>query len=260
MRRRDVRGRHLRGRHLGGTHVGGTHAGVPLLVFLLLAVWGWVRLALRAFPMPVFSPVTSSGPPVFDAASESIISTAANTSTNAHTCTGANRVLEVAVAIRQSVSGQTVSGMVDAATIAGELRAELWRLIAPATGAHNIVVTLDNTAKFVVHGCSYTGVNQTTPHGTPAKATGTSTTASVDATSAAGELVVDSVASVGTGGTLTVGADQTQRGNGVTTGGTNPSNVNGGISEQAGAASVTMSWGVAVSNEWAIVGVALKPA
>src|SRR3990170_1495808 len=162
MRRRDVRGRHLRGRHLGGTHVGGTHAGVPLLVFLLLAVWGWVRLALRAFPMPVFSPVTSSGPPVFDAASESIISTAANTSTKAHTCTGANRVLEVAVAIRQSVSGQTVSGisyngvaltLVDAATIAGELRAELWRLIAPATGAHNIVVTLDNTAKFVVHGC-----------------------------------------------------------------------------------------------------------
>src|SRR3972149_5162046 len=124
-----------------------------------------------------------------------------------HTCTGANRGLEGAGAIRQSVSGQTgggisynggglalggagadairqsvsgqtVSGisyngvaltLVDAATIAGELRAELWRLIAPATGAHNIVVTLDNTAKFVVHGCSYTGGNQTTPHGAPAK-------------------------------------------------------------------------------------------
>ena len=48
---------------------------------------------------------------------------------------------------------------------------ELWYIKAPATGANNIVITFSASVRGVVAGgMSYTGVDQTTPLGTPANA------------------------------------------------------------------------------------------
>lgn len=168
---------------------------------------------------------------------------------------GADRLLVVAVSIdNRTVTGVTYGGTamtsVGSATNGAQV-SHMWRLIAPATGANNVVVTLSGGGTDIVAvATSYTGVDQTTPLGTAATATGTSTTASVAVTSATDELVVDSVSS--NLGTLTVGAGQTQRGN--TTAGDNF----GGASEEVGATSVTMSWTIGSSSAWASVGVSIK--
>ena len=196
--------------------------------------------------------------PLFDAATTG---TAANatTLTFSHTvgAAGADRLLIVAVSIdNRAVSGVTYNAV--AMTSVGSAQqgkqiSHMWQLVAPATGANNVVVTCSNNGVDIVAvATSYTLVDQTTPLGTAATATGTSTTASVTVTSATGELVVDSVSS--NLGTLTVGAGQTARGNGVA--GDNQ----GGLSEEAGAASVVMSWTIGSSSAWASVGVSLKGA
>ena len=198
--------------------------------------------------------------PLFDAATTG---TAANatTLTFSHTvgAAGADRLLIVAVSIdNRAVSGVTYNAVamtsVGSATAPdGKQISHMWQLVAPATGANNVVVTCSNNGVDIVAvATSYTLVDQTTPLGTAATATGTSTTASVTVTSATGELVVDSVSS--NLGTLTVGAGQTARGNGVA--GDNQ----GGLSEEAGAASVVMSWTIGSSSAWASVGVSLKGA
>jgi hypothetical protein len=140
---------------------------------------------------------------------------------------------------------------------------EQWRLLAPTTGsALTIAVTLTGSVNIIEgFGVSYTGVNQTTPTGTPAGATGASTAPSVNVTSAASELVVDVVGAKADDATetLVVGASQTSRGEeGSSDGGT--VFVYGGVSEEAGAASVTMSWDMSPNNNnWAIAGSPLKP-
>ena len=96
----------------------------------------------------------------------------------------------------------------------------------------------------------YNGVDQTTPTGTATTNNGSSTTPTVDVSSASGELVVD-VVTFG-GGSGTVHASQTQRWLQATATG-------GGASEEAGGATVTMSW-TQNSADWTIAAVPLKPA
>ena len=194
--------------------------------------------------------------PVFDAATTGTAANAGSlTFSHSVGAAGTNRLLIVAVSIdNRTVSGVTYNGVamtsVGSATN-GKQISHMWRLIAPATGANNVVVTLSGGGDDIIAvATSYTGVDQTTPLGTPATATGTSTTASVTVTSATNELVVDSVSS--NLGTLTVDASQTQRGNAVA--GDNQ----GGASEEAGAASVVMSWTIGSSSAWASVGVGIK--
>lgn len=147
------------------------------------------------------------------------------------------------------------------------IRSEMWYITAPATGANNIAITFSASVRAIAGGMSYTGVRQTTPLGTAASAgtEGTFTaTPSVTVSSAAGERVVDTVGirqTANTPGdqTLTAGAGQTQRYNDVS-GTNNNSNVVGAGSEEAGAASVTMSWTAFQSRPWAIVAAPLKPA
>ncbi len=130
---------------------------------------------------------------------------------------------------------------------------ELWYLVAPATGANDIIFS-QNGANDVVGGAtSWTGVDQSTPFGPTATANGTASPATVDVTSASGEVVVDVVAARNAA-TLTVGAGQTQRWNlGVGV-------IDGGGSTEPGAATVTMSWTLTGTFEWAIAGASLKPA
>jgi hypothetical protein len=90
--------------------------------------------------------------------------------TFSHTCTGSNRILIVGVAIADNsdtVTGVTynsvaLTSIASADNFNGSRNVTLWYLIAPATGANNIVVTLSGTpaAFFSVGAASYTGVKQ----------------------------------------------------------------------------------------------------
>lgn len=207
--------------------------------------------------MPFFAIKEAQAAVAFDAATTGTVG-GANALTFSHTvgAGGADRLLIVAVSIdNRTVQSVTYGGVamtnVGTATNGAQI-SSMWRLIAPATGANNVVVTLSGGGTDIVAvATSYTGVDQTTPLGTPVTATGNSVTASVAVTSATGEIVVDSVSS--NLGTLTVGEGQTQRGNGV--GGDNQ----GGSSTEPGATSVTMSWTIGSSSAWASVGVSIKP-
>ena len=223
----------------------------------------------------------AGGAPIaFGAASQGTTgSTAVGSLTFSHTvgAGGAGRILVVGVNMFSTadplptVSTMTYAGQsmtflsteIDT-SVPPRIRTEMWYITAPATSANNIAITFSASVRAVAGGMSYTGVHQTAPFGAPASAGGVSTSASVAVSSAAGELVVDSVgARENTSETqsLTAGAGQTERYNGVSRTGTiNNNNVVGAGSEEAGAASVTMSWTVGTSARWAIVAAPLKPA
>jgi uncharacterized repeat protein (TIGR01451 family) len=193
---------------------------------------------------------------------------------------GTNRILIVGVSIRNN-SSQTVSSVTYAGTgltLVGQTtnntnaRVEIWRLIAPATGANNVVLTLSAAARFVGGAASFTGVSQTPALalGTYFSATGNTTSPTVNVTSvASGQLVIDTIANsnLATGSALPcAGAGQTQRWSNRTSNGTAGNNTPGaGSTEPApsGGGTVTMSWrleGCSGTNnrQWAIGAVALK--
>lgn len=189
--------------------------------------------------------------------------------TFAHTVSGSDLILFVKVGCYQN-AGQTVTGItyngvaltkVDAQNQGtNTIRAELWYLVAPATGANNVIVTWSAAVASASYcATSYTGVNQTTPLGTSAKTSGTGTAVSLAVSSATGEVVVDSLAWRRDGSpTMTVGGSQTQRHNVLVSAG---SSFNGGASsDQPGATTTTMAWTMSGTNHsWAIVAVPVKP-
>jgi len=206
----------------------------------------------------------------FDAASSSS-GTDVNSLTWSHVCTGADLLLTVGVDIFNlyndagipEVGGITYNGValtkIDAQAAGTYCRSELWYLIAPAAGTHDIIVTFTWTpAPGVVGGArSFTGADQSAPLGTSAKATGTTTPATVTIASAAGQYVVDSACAYkATAITMTVGAGQTEDWNAT------PATGSVGVgSYEGGAASVTMSWTLsATASGWATVAVPIKPA
>lgn len=204
----------------------------------------------------------------FDAASNSGYKTASGSYNWSHTCTGTERCLVVGVAML-SVAGSSVSGITYngvaltrigfVASVSGAIRSELWRLIAPATGAHSIAVTLSASLDSAACASSFTGVNQTTP--TEAANTASATNvgaadATVDVTTLTdNDLVIDMVATSDTA--ITVGSGQTQRGNVTGTLGS------GAMSTEAKAShgAVTMSWtAVGALATWSTVSCGLIPA
>jgi len=187
-----------------------------------------------------------------------------------HICTGADLILVVGVdtfAIVgqygiQAVTGITYNGVsltkIDAQDAGVYCRSELWYLIAPAAGTHDIIVTLAGTTAYIVGGAtSWTGADQSAPLGTAAKATGTTTPVTVNVTSVAGEYVVDSACAYkATAITLTVGASQTSAWNE-----TPATGYVGAGSYEASASTITMSWTLsAAALGWATVAVPIKPA
>jgi len=181
-----------------------------------------------------------------------------------HVCTGAELLLVVGAntfPATSTVTGITYNGValtkIDAQNASLWCRSELWYLVAPASGSHDIVVTLISQANYIVgEGSSWTGANRSAPLGAVVKASGTTTPATVDASSAAGQYVVDSACAFKASTiTMTVGAGQTEVANvAVATG------VVGAGSYEGGAATVTMSWALsATALGWATVAVPIKP-
>ncbi len=195
----------------------------------------------------------------FDLANFSISGTGTSLTWD-HEATGNNRIILVHVGMENG-SSQTVSSITyggTALTFKGAqsngttVRTETWSLVAPATGIKSVVVNFSASVTATAYSVSYTGVSQSAPLGTYASATGNSATPSVNVSSATGELVVDAEIWNGTDAG-SAGPGQTQRTiNGF-------GNSNGALTDEAGAASVTMSRTIS-SAAWAFGGVPLKPA
>src|SRR5437667_7571975 len=182
-----------------------------------------------------------------------------STTTWAHTTSGTNRVLVVGVSwanittrtvtsVTYGVQTMTSAG---SAVNAGNAGAQIFYLVAPAVGSNTVTVTLSGSANSLVGGAvTLTGVNQTTPLGIFASATGSSTTPSVTVTSNTGETVIDTV-SLTSSGAMTVSGGQTQQWQAGTSG-------RGAGSTKPGASSPTMSW-ASGNFAWAIGAVGVKP-
>jgi len=200
------------------------------------------------------------------------------TLTVAHTTAGANRLLVVGVSINiSSGPGAGVVGVTyNAAPLSfvgahndagGTRRVEMWYLLAPPTGGHNVVVTV-NTAgaqEGVVAGATtFTGVDQTVPLGTfvsadgaAATCTGTATGCSaLDVPSVVNGMVIDTLA---TGGTQTVAVGNSQTGQWNQNTGNNASDVRGTGSTRPGAPSVPISETFSGTSNWSLGAVSINP-
>lgn len=213
---------------------------------LLCPSWSWAAIAI-------------------DATSEGGGQTA--TVTVSHTVSGSDRYLICHAFLygnSQSVSTWTWNTSENLTSITsavnGSAKVEMWGIKAPSTGTHNWVLTATGSTD-IVAGCgSYTGVNQTTPLGTASQGAGASTAPSVTVSSAAGELVVDGLAVDSPSGSgYTLGAGQTERWSHTVAGG-NFNNPEAVSSTEAGAASVTMSYTLNNSWNWALAAVPLLEA
>ncbi len=181
---------------------------------------------------------------------------------------GTNRILIVGVSLVRgdaTVSSVTYGGVsltsIGALSDSGNnTRMEMWKLVAPTAGTASIVVTLSAAKRIVGGAVSFTGVNQTVPHGTFASNSlsgGGSSTPSVNVSGASGELVIDTLATQGDADPAT--ASQTQQWSRDTSSGSG-ADVIGGGSTKAGASSVTMSWTLSRNRPWSIGAVSLKVA
>ena len=168
---------------------------------------------------------------------------------------GSNRILTVGLSL---ISGQS-TGVTYGATpltlvgrYTGSHTIEIWQLVAPAVQTADIEATFSGSLEAIGGGAAFNNVDQTTPTGSFQGAEGDSGTASVTIASAPGDVVIDTLF-VDLNVTASVGADQAEQWN-------QANGRLGASSIEAGAASVTMSWGLSPGEEWAIGAVALKPA
>ena len=202
--------------------------------------------------------------------------TAANTTkTFAHDSgTGDNRLLIVKVNSTAAVSAVTYAGVAltntdgaaSAMTVTNATSGSItsiWKLVAPASGTNNVVVTVSSSYLYVIAE-TWTGVHQTTPLGTFGSATGNDTTPTVTITSATDEVVTDAVAAASltrANTVITVGSGQTSEGSLLWLDLTFASGYafRGAGSYETGAASTVMSWTAAGTSQWGILAVPIKP-
>jgi hypothetical protein len=158
-----------------------------------------------------------------------------------HTAAGSDRCVIIGIHAEGGVSISSLAYGAQTPTLIGShsnTETHLYRLVAPNTGAQTVTVNFSGSSSRCAMGIlSYTGVDQVTPVGTMVQSDTSTDTVSVDATSAAGQLVVDFAMMAG--GSISVGPDQTAR---IDLDDWASVNRSLGMSDQAGAATVTMSW------------------
>lgn len=187
-----------------------------------------------------------------------------------HTCSGNDRFLLAAtVAKRDNNPGDGIESVDyggDALTLLAEetvagsntVTLSVWYLVAPAMGANTITFLGDasTNTSWACGAISYTGVNQTTPYSASFTTNAAASTDVSDAiTSAAGEIVVDFVGAY-LPTAIGVGAGQTKRVD-ITETAVDP---HLGISDEDGAASVTMSWRFTTARISCHIGLSLSTA
>ena len=186
-----------------------------------------------------------------------------------HTSTGSDR----GVFVGNGNSGATGGVLSTSVTYGGESMVEMWDALFGSFGGHagyrfHNQATASQTVTSTVPGTpdehalgviSMTGVDQTTPVGTPVSATGTTSPATVTVGSvSADDMVVDSMYTL-FGGAPSIGADQTQRYAEDLIGSAGDEIYLKG-STQPGSAGGVMSWSNDGTADWGIGAVAFKPA
>lgn len=178
---------------------------------------------------------------------------------------GSNRLLMVSVAIEREIervtsityAGQALTFVGTSVDPTTSARIEVWRLIAPPSGANTVSVTFNGSASVVVAATSFANVDQTAPIAASQFANGTGTlTASASVASTTDQLVLAAIATDDAVNTVTPGSGQTSRWNVV-----NAADVIGAGSTKSGSASsTTMSYALGGNNGWAMGLVAIQPA
>lgn len=197
----------------------------------------------------------------FDAASEGNRGTNdANSITFAHTCTGSDRILLVG-ALSNGAGGDIVNSVtynavactkIASHNLTGDQWLSIWYLIAPATGANNIVVGVSGTSDGLYGmGSSYTGAKQS---GQPDSSnTGTATgNLTLSTTVVANDSWLYSIARNATSGLPSAGTGTTIRGTGVAF---NQGDSNAGV----GTGSQSMGWNAAAGTTGGVI-VSIAPA
>lgn len=183
--------------------------------------------------------------------------------TISHTCSGADRLILVCVSYDpddfETITGVTYNGVSLSSQIqvneGDDAHAEIFTLVAPATGANDAVVTFSAALRrqAVVGVISLTGVDQSTPVTATASGNGLAGSSSINVASATDELVIDCIAGEQTT-SFTAGAGQTERWN------LNDSSFTYGAgSTEPGATTTTMSWTFGSSDYYAHVAVSVAP-
>src|SRR4030095_3861788 len=217
-------------------------------------LWFLLLFAAPAWAVPTYDNVTTT--------SGAVASGTSHVHAVGLGCTNPVVIVAIHCYYDQTVSAVTIGGnsatQIGSTVIASDAATQigLWQRTAVSTGNNTVVTSFSGAVNYIaVSSVSYCGVDQTLPGGTPATNIGTDVTPTVNVTSATGELVVDAVAINNNATTFTVNGSQTQRAN-FGSGGS----LFTGVSEKAGATTVTMSWTIDAGDYWAIIGVALKPA
>lgn len=190
------------------------------------------------------SVVGVSAAPTYDLLTETENGTVGTSVSFSHTTTGTNLAL-IVVPSRDNASTDTTTCTYNSVSMTQVAEVEgantqyttAFILVNPATGAHTVACSWATNAEHITYAISYTGVDQTTPNGTPVTSGGAATSETDDVTSGVEDLVVDFMG-VNTSVTLAEGAGQTARG-------TETQDTSGqafGSSEEAGGTTVTMSW------------------
>lgn len=186
------------------------------------------------------------------------------TVTYSHTCSGADRVLIVSCCsddVSDDITGVTYNGvsltLIDKQQAAGGFQyAYLFRLVAPAVGANNVVVTRTSTTGSVyATSMSYTGVDQTSPVDAVAKSTAASSTISMPLTTTVANAWL--VAGARNERGWTAGANTTIRT--TSFGGGGNSGLDSGVAKgSAGAYTLEVTQSDGTRSTWVIA--SLKPA
>jgi hypothetical protein len=184
-----------------------------------------------------------------------------------HTTSGTDRLMLVGISINDDnleiVASVTYNGValskvgsIDNSRSSGDdARVEIWRLIAPATGTHDVVITFSAplSEQAVAGVMTFTGADQTSPLGPFVSAENDPSPAAVTVSSATGDLVFGVVASEY--GAITTDPGQTERWD-IRAG---SSSTYGAGSTKAGAPSVTLKWTIGCDAHWAAAGVSIRP-
>lgn len=188
----------------------------------------------------------------FDARSEGERATAGTSLTVSHTCTGSNRALYAAISsgsgltdvstVTATYSGVSMDVLFTDTSVAGrEIR--VFRLVAPATGANDIVFSWSGNNFLRAVAASFTGVDQSDPDDaqTAIDGSGGGTSSSGDQSSTVGDMVMDALLVTNGVTGLTAGASQTEI-NQIVADGSGAEYLGIAASYEAGASTTTMSW------------------
>lgn len=167
---------------------------------------------------PTMASCPGGAPIAFDAATDGGDNGGATTSlTFSHTTSGSDRFLVVGV-VGDYVPNDTVTGCTYNAvamtksvtlTVSGDRHAYLFTLMAPASGANNVVCSASGTHYIAASAASYTGVSQTSqPEVTNSNSCTSCTTLSVSITTSTSGAWVAGVVKMTTGGGASVGTTE----------------------------------------------------